>query len=395
MDLWQSLSGMVEVSITCADPAGIITQLCNAGLTIFDTVDEDAMTVILRIQRRDLKTLGHLCDRKGCSWKLLRRRGLFWRFRLLLSRPVLLFGILLLLILGNFISGRILFVRVEGNINLPQKQILHMAQQCGIHFGAVRREVRSEKMKNALLETMPQLQWAGVNTYGCVAVISVKEREVIRQPEKNSGVSSIIATQDGVIMQMTVLRGSAACKVGQAVKAGQVLISGYTDCGISIRAERADGEIFAVTQRQLQTATLRETHKRTDPGSRTEKYSVIFGKFRINLFKGSGISPAGCVKMYEENYVTLPGGFHLPVCIVKEVWISCEDAPSLLDAQEAQVLLEGFASRYLQQQMIAGTIRGKEEALTEGEDIWLLTGNYDCLEMIGRSRNEEIFTAHG
>ena len=99
--------------------------------------------------------------------------------------------------------------------------------------------------------------------------------------------------------------------------------------------------------------------------------------------------------MYEENYVTLPGGFHLPVCIVKEVWISCEDAPSILDAQETQALLEGFASRYLQQQMIAGTIRGKEEALTEGEDIWLLTGNYDCLEMIGRSRNEEIFTAHG
>ena len=27
MDLWQSLSGMVEVSITCADPAGIITGL--------------------------------------------------------------------------------------------------------------------------------------------------------------------------------------------------------------------------------------------------------------------------------------------------------------------------------------------------------------------------------
>ena len=395
MDLWQSLGGMVEVSITCADPAGVITQLCNSGMTIFHTVEADALTVILRIQRRDLKTVRRFCDRQGHELRLLGRSGLFWRFRLLLDRPILLFGILFLLILGSFLSGRILFVRVEGNESLPQKQILHMAQQCGIHFGAVRREVRSERMKNALLEAMPQLQWAGVNTYGCVAVISVKERETTKEYDSPGGVSSIVAAQDGVITQMTVLRGSAACRVGQAVKAGQVLISGYTDCGISIRGERADGEIFAVTQRQLQVSALRDSRVRGDAVSQTGKISVIFGKFRINLFKGSGISPVGCVKMYEENYVTLPGGFSLPVCIVKEVWISCEVAPCLSDAREAQVLLEGFTSRYLQQQMIAGTVRGKNEALTEGDGIWLLTGNYDCLEMIGRSRNEEIFTAHG
>lgn len=39
-------------------------------------------------------------------------------------------------------------------------------------------------MKNALLSAIPELQWAGVNTYGCRAVISVRERTLPeRKPE--------------------------------------------------------------------------------------------------------------------------------------------------------------------------------------------------------------------
>ena len=52
----------------------------------------------------------------------------------------------------------------------------------------------------------------------------------------------------------------------------------------------------------------------------SKKYAVIIGKKRINFYKGSGISDTSCDKMYLENYVTLPGGFILPIAIATEVW---------------------------------------------------------------------------
>ena len=92
----------------------------------------------------------------------------------MLFRPVLLAGLGILFLLAMYLPSRVLFIRVEGNMQIPDRQILAAAEECGIRFGASRREVRSEKVKNALLSSVPQLQWAGVNTAGCVATISVR-----------------------------------------------------------------------------------------------------------------------------------------------------------------------------------------------------------------------------
>ena len=79
-------------------------------------------------------------------------------------------------------------------------------------------------MKNALLQQIPTLQWAGINTDGCVATISVREKTVQMQQDVRYPVISIVAVRDGYITQMTVTAGSAGCKVGQSVEKGQVLI---------------------------------------------------------------------------------------------------------------------------------------------------------------------------
>ena len=44
---------------------------------------------------------------------------------------------------------------------------------------------------------------------------------------------------------------SALCAPGQAVSKGQVLISGYTDCGLCVLSQRAQGEVMAYTGRSF------------------------------------------------------------------------------------------------------------------------------------------------
>lgn len=386
MALWRSFSGIVTAEITSADLGGTLTAIQNANILVNDVTYADELTVTLQIGRGDWKCLCLLCSHRGDSVRLLDRSGLYWALKGLLKRPVLVLGSLILLIASIYLPTRVLFIRVEGNSTVPDNLILECAAQCGIRFGTSRRNVRSEKIKNALLEAMPQLQWAGVNTSGCAATISVRERSAEEEPQSSDGVSSIVASRDGVIQFLTVTNGSAACRVGQAVRAGQVLISGYTDCGLLIRSCRAEGEVYAQTERDLTLVSTNQVRLRLESRGQIRKYALIIGKKRINFYKGSGISDTGCVKMYSENYVTLPGGFVLPIAIVTEVWTQYDHADSIAEPVDLSV----FADRFLSDIMRSGKILSRNETITNEEGITILTGHYQCHEMIGTQRQEEI-----
>lgn len=390
MDLWHSLNGMVTIQITSADPAGVLSALYGRGIPMEDVRFVDELTLHFQVERQHRKAVIAFVEKRGDQWKILSHKGLFWQFHSLIKRPVLVSGLLVFLLLTVFLPTRIYFFRVEGNSAVPEKYILELASQCGIHFGAERREVRSEKVKNALLSAIPELEWVGINTAGCVVTISVRERQNGEDVQTPQGVSSIVAIRDGVVQELTVTGGSAACKPGQAVRAGQVLISGYTDCGLSIRAERAKGEIYATTSRRLALLMLETDSQRGQSISKEQKYALIIGKKRINFYQDSGNLDASCVKMYEENYVTLPGGFQLPIAIVTETWIEYESTAPTATIEEGSLTLSKLAQDYLCGQMVAGTISSRDESFSQQDGVLLLDGEYGCLEMIGRERNEEI-----
>lgn len=383
--------GRMMVQLTSADPAAALRVINEKGITVRDAVMErDGLTCSFSIPRQAYKPLAAIAERRGDELKILQKKGMFWTVKNLVHRPVLCGGLLLLFVLTMLIPSRVFFFRVEGNSQISAKEILSVAQNCGIQFGMSRRELRSERIKNALLEAIPQLQWAGINTSGCVATITVRERQSVDTAPQVGGVSSIVASRDGVIQELTVVRGNGVCRVGQAVKAGQVLISGYTDCGLSIRAARAEGEIYASTQRNLSVVSPTQWAQKGEEKTSVKKIALIFGKKRINFYKGSGISDSSCVKMYSESYLTLPGGFQLPVTLVTEVWTEYEYADREVAGEDTAAMLERFAQDYLSQQMVAGQILSGTQELASQEGVVILHGKYACREMIGQVRSEEI-----
>ena len=387
MDIWSSLGGQLRVEWTSAAPTDVLQALEKAGIVAMDIRADAPLVLSFTVSNAQRKALLRLAARRGETVKILAQSGIYFYLLDLLRRPVLVLGMAIMLFLSLWVPGRIFFVRVEGNTSVHTQQILEEAANCGIRFGAGRREVRSEKVKNALLEQNPQLQWAGVNTYGCVAVITVRERAQETPRESENVVSSIVALTDGVIRSVTVSRGSLQCAVGQSVKAGQVLISGYTDCGLTIRATAAAGEIFADTLHEMTAVTPTESVRRLEKKASAKKYSLIIGKNRINFPNNSGISDTGCVRIYVERYVTLPGGFVLPIAFVTEEYICYETASSVLTAPEDVVI--PYMKTYLQSQMVAGQILSSAYVVTRTDGAYRVDAIYGCCEMIGVSQPEE------
>ena len=393
MGLYRSLSGSARVRIESADLADCLSSLEREQISASAIQTIDQVTLEMTVSRRQLLKLQQLCDRKGYALHLNQKRGLFWLLGSVLNRPIFLVGMMVLLFAASILPGRILFIETEGNITVPSRYILEQAEGCGLDFWCRRRDIHNEQIKNGLLEAIPQLQWVGVNTYGCRAVITVRERSERPAEEQAGSVSHIAASRDGVIESCTVTRGFGTCTVGQAVRAGDILISGFTDCGLSISAERAAGEVLAKTKRSIVLVSPVNCKIQSLAPKTDDRFCLLIGKKRINFYKGSGISGATCDKMYSKYVLTLPGGFALPVALLKETTTSCYLTEAT--ANPIPSMLETAAAAYLREQMTDGVILQKSEVLTESDGIFQLDGVYDCIENIGIVQEEKIGEFNG
>ena len=392
MNLFQSMAGYLQIEATSANVSEMLSAISGSGIILHDVIMKNELVICATVSKNDYLYLSKLLNKRGEDLKIIHKSGVFWTILTIHKRPVLLFGLLILLLLTIFLPTRVLFVKVNGNSRVSAQSILDAAQRAGISFGTSRSRVRSEVVKNALLSEIPELQWVGVNTHGCVAEISVEERTEEVKVQKNRSVSSIVAKHDAIIRQITVTRGNQLCKVGQAVAAGQVLVSGYTDCGIIIKATGAAAEIYGETSHVLQAVTPTKYIYRRGNGKEIKRYGLIIGKNIINFFKDSGISDTECVKMYEKKYLTLPGGLQLPLGITCEHRLSCDKVLVCDNDFSTFNWLERYTDLYLLSQMVAGRIIDKQISFDQKNDTVQFACDYSCYEMIGQIYNEEIYT---
>ncbi len=395
MNFWRSSAGVIEAELTSAALEDAVAGINALGIDLLSLDRCSDLTCRFQILRKEYPVIKALAEKRGEVLRLVRRKGLYWRIRSLIKRPVLAAGLCLMGGLVLTLPSRVLFVRVAGNQEVPGNRILEAAETCGVEFGASRRAVRSEKVKNAILAEIPQLQWVGVNTAGCLATVSVKERAAPEKVEEKYQVSSIIAARDGFLTSATVIRGNPLFQIGQAVQKGQVLVSGYTDCGICIQATRSEAEIYAQTNHRIHAVTPETCGEIQDTGRARRTISLLFRKKRINLWKDSGISPTTCGRMYKEYYLTLPGGFVLPAALCIDTYVPYETAVAPVLEFQAEEALDRFVRNYLPSQMAAGEILSGscEVALEEGG--YHLRGHYICEEMIGREQQEQIGEENG
>lgn len=385
---------MVCVRIVCADIPALLERFNQQGLVLYDIRCVDCISAEFVVSYNHLRQLRKIVHRSNCKLEIVWSRGLEQTLKSLKTRYVFLTMLIALLFLSVWLPSRVLFISVDGNRTIPTVRILQQAERCGIYFGAKRSAVRSEIVKNSLLESIPELRWAGINTSGCTAVISVRE-DIEKDESEDVKYSNLIAEKDGVILSITATSGYPVCGVGQAVKAGQVLISGSQSEGVLLKTTRAVGEVFAQTNRNLQVVTPVLYENKMGTMIRKTYYSLILGKKRINLSKGSGISPTGCGKMYQEYHLILPGGFVLPIALALETVTQYHTDLTCVSDPDAETFLEECAVRYLSGQMVSGRIIAKETIYSSQGDVGMIEAEYRCIEMIARERQEELEIYYG
>ena len=376
----------VMITLTSADLLRSVSRLTSAGIELFDLTYIDDFTAKMWIWRNNFQSFLMETRQKGDRVTVLRVSGLLNLLKGVRRRSILLIFTFALLLLTVWIPGRVLFISVEGNETVATEEILQQTEICGLYFGAERSALRSERIKNMLMDKLPALAWVGVNTNGCTAVIQVREKNLSINRENKYNSSSIIASHDGIITDCIVLSGKAICKIGDAVKKDQVLISGYQDLGIIVKLTQSRGEVFARTQREIHLRSPVLTCKKETSAAQTVLRGITIGKKRINLSNCSGISYRGCDKIYKEYSIVLPGGYVLPLRFTFEYIFRCEGTAEVLAIDKVRLL--DYADHYLLEQMVSGRILVKNYTSENDLSIYDYRIIYECIEMIGRERSE-------
>ena len=173
------------------------------------------------------------------------------------------------------------------------------------------------------------------------------------------------------------------CKRGDAVKAGQILVSGYEDYGLYLRAVCADAEIYAQTWHNGTVVLPAQRTEKSYTGREWTQISLIVGRKRINLCGNSGIYTGSCDKMIDVKKVTL-AGYTFPVTIETVTYREYEEKNVTVDAYAAHNALSEAWQRQTRSAMIAGTIEQTEESFLESGGLYVLQAKSTCNEMIAR-----------
>ena len=226
--IWNSVAGYVIIEIKGKGLERFLNLAVHSGIEIWRVRRTGVATVTARVSVEGFYALRTLVRGQNVHVRILEKRGFIMRLSRLRFRKVLLYGWAIVLALLVAASRRIWFIEVEGCDTVREAEVLAALDTMEVRIGSRRNAVPTSQLGGELMASDPRIAWAGARLDGVTLRVSLQEAEAI--PQLPSGGQktpvSIYAAKDGVITSITVYDGKAKVHVGDAVLAGQELITG-------------------------------------------------------------------------------------------------------------------------------------------------------------------------
>jgi len=380
------LRGSVLLEIQSPYPERIVNLCAVHGIPFWSLHWLDQETCTVRTSRTGVRRLREVTGQVECAITCRAESGVPRFLHRLRGHRVLVAGLLLFCLL---LFGGNLFIwdfRVIGNETVPSETILRALEEYGITVGTVGLNIDQEAMRNHVLLELPDLSWLVVNVKGCTAHVQVVERQRPPQMIDEDEISNVVARQSGLVTRVEALDGKAQVAVGSTVLKGQLLISGVVDSQQSgVRLLHGMGEVWARTWYDLSVMVPLQENRYTQIEGETTKISLDFGKQRIKLYAKGSVAGINCDKIIQYEPLTLPGGFRLPITLVREKTLRYVAETAARDPEEAQREGEQALLQLLEQQLDGrGSIELTRFSATEKGNYLLVTLSAECHEQIGQ-----------
>lgn len=376
---------------TRAEHAAALMDLCLQRGIVYDRFcwEEDG-GISLEVSLTAAKRLEQLCVERGIAVRLFGRSGLpylFWRYRRRVGLAVgAVLGVILLILSTRFVWE----VRVTGNEQVERGEILAELEACGLFVGSYIPHLHTEALETQVLIASDRLSWVAIHLDGTVAVVQVLEHTAPPDGEHRKP-ANLIAAVDGQIESIELYRGNCMVKVGQAVRAGELLVSGLYDSATQgYRYTRAAGTVKARTEHTFRVEIPLTREEKCYEEAEYSEIGLKFFHFSVKFFKKGGNDDLLCDIIKEDKAVELFDRYRLPVSLLvtkvhpyrlQSVRLTPDEA---LDAAYA-ALEEQLSALSTEAQLLKKDVRYAMDG-----DVLILTCRVECIENIAVQQEFEI-----
>lgn len=262
---------------------------------------------------------------------------------------------------------------------------MRQLEQAGVHIGAPCRSLNVRKLRWKIMQLQPDITFFALNIQGNRLTVEARGKTRPAEMLDKDAVVKVVATRDGVIRTMRVQDGFPLVKAGDAVHVGDTLISGLipptTEVG-SYRLAHARGTAEAYTAYHIQAVRALTVEKKRYTGKVRRQYALVFGKKRLNLYFGSGITGATCDKIVEKKTAWLSDSVVFPISLVVQTYAFYEREPVTQTIDDVRISMLTRALGRLAAGL-DGMVTAHTEELTEQNGAAVLQLNVDATEQIG------------
>lgn len=389
MSIFGFFFGEVTVKGEARDAARIL-NLCMELDVPFRKNWRAEGSFFLALSLADREKLLRASADRGLFLSEVKRSGIpqiCYRYR---HRVGLFVGFLLVSVMVLYSSQLVWSVRITGNERLHENTARELLSSYGLAVGRYLPSLSFDEMEMKILLENPDIAWISIHRSG--TTVNVELRETERGVRKESGASAnLVASTDGVIERVEVLDGRTLVKVGDAVREGQMLVSGlYDNSKKGLRMTRASGAIYARTVRDICIEIPFLYEKKVYTGEEKRENSIIFFGKEIKVFPNSRNEVGTCDIIYYEKMLSLVGGRELPVGIrllryleytTEEAWHS-----------ESEAMDEAFYRLSMELSALSeeAELLGKEIEFEITDEAYILRCRVVCVENIAVRQKIEI-----
>lgn len=340
------------------------------------------------IRRCDRAPLETAAAAHGVTLRITRETGLLRRLRPYRLR----IGIPLGLLLGcGFLWWSNAYIRsivITGNSRLSDTEILAALESLGITCGTPLRDISFTYAEQRMRIAVRDIERISMRHTGGRLTVEIAEELSPPQLSHPHAASNYIAAVPAQITDISVLGGHAVCKVGDAVKPGDLLISGVdTDKFGITHYYRGDGVITGIYEAEFTQEQPFCTELPVRGETETASYLLAFGK-RIPLTWD--FQEPAYTFIYEEDRATLSVfGHPLPLSVLRCHYTEQLTGITVFSEAEAKAVLEEAARRFEQNFHAEDRILGRNVSFQQTDLGISLKINYVFEGVIGKI--SEIF----
>ena len=373
------LSGFVEFSVSGDFPERFLNQLAANRVTFWDIRRQDKK-LFLKILLKDYKKLHKIKGKNRITTRVVSRHGLPFTFRKYRLRVGFAAGFLLYFAILFYMQSFVWNINIVGNERISSDEIISVCRELGLKEGTPLRTVNSEALRTRLALKLPDIAWASVNIEGATATVNISESLPTEKSDKSP--CNLVAARDGIIERLEVAEGTVVCKVGQTVKAGDLLVSGITDYkdGTS-KFGRSSGKVYAKTERTLSYLATFVQSQKVYLGEPQNRRVLSFFGTDIPLYLGS-------LKGNFERNVTVRrcewNGAYLPITLTEAAFYRVDSKAFLIDEAIARELALQKLSELEEQELMDAEILSKNVEFKVVEKGVEISATYTLIENISK-----------